>query len=110
MYDNQTGLSGPPRALRFRIDTSARTATLLEQITDPDVTLSTCCGSARKLPTGNWVMNWGAVPLVAEMTPAGEHTFKLRFEGPFSYRANLVQGDRPSAAQLRAGMDAQYPR
>lgn len=100
-----------PRALRFDVDPSAGTATLVESMTDPDPTLqSKCCGSARKLPGGDWVMSWGSIPFVTELAPDGSRVYKLTFNGPFSYRANPVLPGVLPAADLRAGMDAQHPR
>jgi hypothetical protein len=110
LHDNGTGRSRAPRALRFALDTSAHTATLLESVSDPQVNASTCCGSARKLPTGDWVMSWGASQVVTELAPGGARQFKLMFSGGvFSYRADPVMPGVLSAAALRAGMDAQYP-
>jgi Arylsulfotransferase (ASST) len=102
----------PPRAVRFAIDADARTATLVEQKTDPGPPLTAfCCGSARRLPGGNWVMAWGSSELITEVSAAGERITSLQFEGhTFSYRVHPVPFGRLSAAALRAGMDAQYPR
>ena len=52
VFDNRTDLSDPrPRAVRFRIDEQARTPTYLWSITDPAISFSICCGSARRLAT-----------------------------------------------------------
>ena len=60
VFDNRTNLANTrPRAVRFRIDEQSGTATLLRSITDPDVTSSNCCGSARRLDTGDWLIDWG---------------------------------------------------
>jgi Arylsulfotransferase (ASST) len=110
VHDNGTGLR-PPRAARFAINETANTATLLESVTDPDAPASACCGSTRRLPGGNWVSEWGANPYVTEQTQTGARVFKLSFtQLLFSYRANPVLPGQLSAAALRAGMDAQYPR
>lgn len=88
----------------------ARTATLVEQITDPAAPSSYCCGSARKLPGGNWVASWGSQPLVTELTPAGSRVFGLTFDtGYLSYRAIPVPFGQLSRDALRAGMNAQHP-
>jgi VCBS repeat-containing protein len=111
LHDNGTGTGRAPRALRFRVDTTARTATLVESVTDPLATASGCCGSARKLPGGNWVMSWGLTNLVTELTPSGARPFKLTFApGVLSYRAAPVPPGVLSASALRTGMDVQYPR
>jgi arylsulfate sulfotransferase len=56
VHDNGTLLGRAPRAVRYSIDPIAKTATLLEQVNDPDVPGSLFVGSARKLTGGNWVM------------------------------------------------------
>jgi hypothetical protein len=45
VHDNGTSRSRAPRAARFRIDTTAKTAQLVEQVTDPDRT--DVCGNPR---------------------------------------------------------------
>jgi hypothetical protein len=109
--DNNTGLASPPRAVRYEIDEDDMTATLVEQVTDPEITTSNCCGSARRSSDGSWLMSWGGRPLVTEFNAAGERTFKLAFQqGIFSYRAVYVPDGLVSVDQLRAGMDAMHPR
>jgi hypothetical protein len=109
VHDNRTGQNAGPRALRYRIDATARTATKLEELTDPDAPLSLCCGSARRLPGGDWVMSWGYNSLVRELSPTGKVVFGLRFENAlFSYRAVPVRARELSVRKLRAGMDVMY--
>jgi hypothetical protein len=111
VHDNGSNLSRPPRGVRYRIDEAARTATLIEDVRDtasPSMT-SLCCGSAARLPTGNWVMSWGGNALVTELTPSGSRVFVLTL-GVFSYRCGCVLPGAVTREQLRAGMDVQYPR
>jgi hypothetical protein len=86
------------------------TATLLERITDPGATDSPCCGSARKLPGGHWVISWGGIHLVTETNEAGRRVFALHFATNMSYRAFPVLPGRLARSSLRAGMDAMHPR
>jgi hypothetical protein len=65
VFDNQTH-RGPPRAVRYRVDERARTATLVEDIHPPRELRSEFGGSARKLPGGDWVIYWGGAPLFTE--------------------------------------------
>ena len=110
LYDNATRTLMLPRAVRYRIDEAAGTATLVEQVTNSQITSSVCCGSARKLPGGNWVTGWGGQPVTTEQTAAGGTVFRPSFEsGLFSYRTQPVASG-VNAGELRAGMDAQYPR
>jgi hypothetical protein len=111
LHDNRTGYANqPPRAVRYELDLTARTATLLEQVTDPDVPVSLCCGNSRKLPGGNWVMSWGGTPVVTELSATGERLFRLNFGDYFAYRVNPVPYAKVKRSALRGGMDARFPR
>jgi Arylsulfotransferase (ASST) len=112
LHDNGSNLGRPPRAVRYQIDTTNKTATLQEQMTDPLVPSSNCCGDARKLPGGNWVMGWGGSGgdnrVVTEMTADGTRAFLLQFPKGVLYRATPVLFGQLSRGDLRAGMDAQF--
>ncbi len=111
VHDNGTARNRAPRVLRFRIDTQARTATLVQELTDPTVAASPCCGSARLLPQGDWVVAWGGTGLVEELTPESQPVFRLDFAAPiFTYRAVPVLPGRLDEATLVADMDQMYPR
>lgn len=111
VHDNGTMRDRAPRALRFRLDERKRTATEIERIADPDPSLSSpCCGSARRLPGGDWVMSWGGTALVTELAATGARVFGLRFDGMSSYRAFPVLPGRLSRTAIRARMDAMHPR
>ena len=110
VHDNGTGLGRAPRALRFRIDEQARTATLVQQIENPFAGDSPCCGSARMLPGGDWVISWGGTHLVTEQTKTGAPVFALNFPAHISYRAFPVLPGRLSRSALYRGMDAMHPR
>jgi VCBS repeat-containing protein len=110
IHDNNTNLPDPPRAVRYQIDEAAKTATLVEEVTDPRVPSSFCCGSSRRSADGSWLMSWGGRSLVTEFNSADQRTFALGFGGTvFSYRAAPANGV-PSANTLRAGMDSMHPR
>ena len=105
---NGNPASRAPRATRYAIDTGAKTATLVEQITDPLITTPvSCCGSARRLPGGNWVVGWGSDNASTEVTPSGTRVFAVT--NAFTYRAIPVLPGTLSADGLRAGMDAMNP-
>ena len=111
LHDNGSQRMRGPRAVRYRIDTAARTATLVEQVTDPEVPSSFCCGSATKLASGDWVMAWGGTGSITELTPSGSRAFRMLVAPPFfSYRAIPIAPGVLTRADLRKGMDAQYPR
>ena len=111
-YHTSTVLRHPPRAVRYAIDTGTGTATLVEQVTNPtSLAPALCCGSARRLPGGNWLIGFGIDNVITELTAAGSHVFSLSFQsGIFSYRAHPVMPGVLSRGSLRAGMDEQFPR
>jgi hypothetical protein len=106
LFDNGTRRDRPPRALRYTIDPVARTATLVQSVTEA-VPETFCCGSARLLPGGHWVTSWGDRSLLTEADSSGARIFALRFAGARStYRAEpVLPGTLPRSA-LRRGMDA----
>jgi Arylsulfotransferase (ASST) len=109
LHDNGTlglGPSRQPRAVRYAIDTQARTATLIQTLQDSEVTSSGCCGSARLLPGGDWVAGWGSTPQIAEYAPDGTRLFRI--SGTFVYRGTPISADQFTAQQFRDGMDAQF--
>jgi hypothetical protein len=116
LHDNGTGFNRPPRAVRYQIDTTNKTATLVESHEDPLVPSSSCCGSARKLPGGDWVMGWGdgsAIPapqgrVVTEMTSSGDRVLLIQFASGNVYRAEPVLPGVLNRTDLEAGMDTQY--
>jgi hypothetical protein len=114
VHDNRTLLAhSKPRALRFAIDEAAGTATVLEALTDPEAQYSNCCGSARKLPGGDWVASWGAGGLVTELTPSGRRLYALHFgghHGADSYRAIPILPGHFTVGRLRRAMDRMAPR
>jgi hypothetical protein len=109
VFDNRTSLaSRAPRAVRFRVDQQAGTATLLQAIRDPQVHASYCCGSARRLDNGDWLIDWGQNNGIGGYLPDGTRTFFLELNSPdehFSYRAEPV-APSITARDFRAGMDA----
>jgi Arylsulfotransferase (ASST) len=108
LFDNGSRPATPrkARAVRYRIDTTARTATLLESVVEPTVGAAPCCGSARRLPGGNWVVGWGGSRTITEQRPDGTRVFRLL--STFVYRAIPIPYGRIAPSAFRAGMDAQY--
>jgi hypothetical protein len=108
VFDNRTNLPNKkPRAARFRIDAKEGTATLLQSISDPDVPTSYCCGSARRLANGHWLISWGSNNNpIGGYKPNGKRTFLLRFASRHSSRAQPVRAGVLTAEDLRRGMRA----
>jgi Arylsulfotransferase (ASST) len=111
VYDNGSFFEDrPPRLLRFRIDARARTARLIEELSDPDVASSGWQGGTRRLPGGNWATSWASSSNVSEMTPAGARVFHMTFPGRVSYRVVPIPYGQLPARRLRDAMDRMHPR
>ncbi len=112
VHDNGGGQGRPPRVVRYRIDAAAKTATLIETLTDPlNTTPSQTSGSDRLMPGGDWTVAWGGTPYVDEITPSNQVVFRLTFAAPiFTYRAVPILPGQITDAQLQTAMDTMYPR
>lgn len=107
VFDNGTARGRAPQALRYAIDPAARTARLVEAIDDPLAPASPCCGSARPLAGGGWVIAWGGTRRVTVVDRDATPVLALTLPGPIgTYRAVPVPADVLTADALRAGMDA----
>jgi hypothetical protein len=92
MFDDQTGMAGPARAVMYALDVAAGTASVAWQRLGttgavPDM------GSFRVLADGSRVIGWGATPYHAltEVTASGDALLDLTFtDGNWSYRALKV--------------------
>ncbi len=104
--------TGPPRGVSFQIDEAAKTATYVNQVEDPTVPYSLCCGSTRILDSGNWLVGWGYSSTIGEYTAQGDPVFRLVWSpnGLFSYRTVPVPNGVYTMAEVRSGMDTMYPR
>lgn len=110
IHDNRTGLSGPPRAVTFRVHADAGTARYVDAVTDPRVPSSFCCGSARQLDSGNWLVGWGGDGRVGGYDSDGSLLFTLRLAVGFTYRALPVPRGVVNTGDLRDAMDAMAQR
>jgi hypothetical protein len=112
VHDNGSIANRPPFALRYRLDTVARTAEVVESIRDTRVSASGYVGSARRLPGGHWLVQWGGSPFMTELDAAGNSVLTIQYNLGigFSYRAVPVLSGTLSAAMLRDGMDAMVGR
>jgi hypothetical protein len=112
VYDDATDFGRPARAVEYAINARAGTARVVSSVTDPRMTTpSVCCGSARRLPNGHWVVAWGGTQLISEVLPNGHPVLTIKVAPTLSpYRVvPLLAGVVPASA-LRKGMNAQYPR
>lgn len=108
VFDNATGLDRPPRAARYRIDEKSGTAQLLESLPKPKpVRRSAFGGSATRLPGGHWVVSWGGMRYVDELTARGKQALSLTFKGGiFSYKVDTIRRGVLTRARLRRAMNA----
>jgi hypothetical protein len=107
VHDNGTIANRPPFVIRYRLDMTSHTAQVVQQIQDARVGYSGCCGSARLLPGGNWLVQWGALPFMTELDPNGTPVVTIQYNmgSAFSYRAVPVAAGVVSVVALRRGMD-----
>jgi len=106
VFDDSTLEKLPPRAVEYRLWQG--TATLVDQVTDPQVTHSSCCGSATLLPAGDWLIDWGSDTRITELTPSGAPVLTLTLAHGASYRAVPVTSTDVTRAALIAGMNAMF--
>src|SRR5205085_12519896 len=111
VHDNGTFLHRRPRALRFAIDESSRTARLIDRLDSRWAGDSSWGGSARLVPGGDWVVSWGGTRWIAEMSHTGRPLFTLKLAKKYaSYRAIPILKGELTASALRADMDAMATR
>jgi len=108
LHDNRTGL-GAPRAVRYAIDETAKTATLLTSTSTSAAPTSMCCGSARWFSAGGWVTAIGGTTIGGELTAAGGRPFTIDLTAPwFYYRLTPFPQEQFAIEDLRAGMEAMW--
>ena len=97
MFDNGVMRNTPEsRAVEYRLDEAARTATLVwENRHDPAV-FCPIAGSVQRLDNGNTIVCWGASKLdtgalsITEVDPAGDVVWEMQSPGWGAYRAQWV--------------------
>jgi len=89
MFDNGNYHPTPrSRAVEYKLDESAKTATLVWQYQDTALIYGWAMGSVQRLKNGNTIIGWGATnPTVTEVTSTGEKVLELTLpKNSFSYR------------------------
>jgi hypothetical protein len=97
VFDNGTTGNRNPRVLVFKIDEESMQAEISKVVTGSSQSLSYCCGSARELDDGSWLINWGgkldqsrgtlANGVSSTVLPSGVATrIMVRPSNVFSYR------------------------
>ena len=69
------------RAVEYKIDTTAKTATLVWQYRHTPDRYTWWMGNVQRLPNGNTLIDWadGSLPKLTEVTPAGTKAMELGF-------------------------------
>lgn len=105
IFDNGKDRPRRPRVVFYRLDLGQRRALYRGQLNDPEVRRSHCCGSAREMSDGGWLVSWGDNPLVTGFDAEGRIAFRLHLPAS-TFRAVPAPAGSTSAARLEAGMEA----
>ena len=109
IYDNGKGRPRRPRVVFYRLAPDEGEARYLGQLNDPQVRSSHCCGSARPLEGGGWLVSWGDNPLVTAFDEQGRIAFRLELAAS-SFRAIPVPaGAVTTPAELDRGLEMMEP-
>jgi Arylsulfotransferase (ASST) len=104
IYDNGKDRPRRPRVVFYHLDPAAGEAAYLGQLNDPAVRTSHCCGSARELAGGGWLVSWGDNPLVTAFDPNGRIAFRLSLAAS-TFRAVPVPPGATTPAKLDRGLE-----
>jgi hypothetical protein len=111
VHDNRSLRRNRMRIARYRLNLRKRTATLVENVTDRRTIYSYCCGSGQHLPKGHWLISWGSNPIITELDRRHRPVLTLTLPRKlYSYSAQAVLPGVVTIDQLRAGMNAMFPR
>lgn len=77
IFDNGKDRPRRPRVVFYELDLKHDRAIYDGQLNDPQVRRSHCCGSARELAGGGWLVSWGDNPLVTGFDRKGRIAFRL---------------------------------
>ncbi len=105
VFDNGKDRPRRPRVVFYKLDLGAGKAIYKGQLNDPEVKRSHCCGSARELPDGGWLVSWGDNKLVTGFDREGRIAFRLHLPAP-TFRAVPVPRGATDVRQLARGMSA----
>jgi hypothetical protein len=109
VYDNGKDRPRRPRVVSYDVDREEGTATYLGQLNERRVTTSHCCGSARPLEGGGWLVSWGDNPLVTAFDSSGRTAFRLNLAAS-TFRAIPVSAGATTIAALDRGLEAMERR
>ncbi len=109
IYDNGKDRPRRPRVVFYRLDLERGRATYLGQLNDPAVRTSHCCGSARQLEDGGWLVSWGDNPLVTAFDRNRRIAFRLRLLAS-TFRAVPAPAGAVTPAKLDQGLEQMEQR
>jgi hypothetical protein len=104
IFDNGKDRPRRPRVVFYKLDLAAGKAIYKGQLNDPEVKRSHCCGSARELPGGGWLVSWGDNKLLTGFDRQGRIAFRLHLPAP-TFRAVPVPPRATSVRRLARGMN-----
>lgn len=107
IFDNGKDRPRRPRVVFYKLDLEAGKAIYKGQLNDPEVKRSHCCGSARELPGGGWLVSWGDNKLVTGFDRKGRIAFRLHLPAP-TFRAVPVPAGATSIRRLARGMSMMH--
>jgi Arylsulfotransferase (ASST) len=105
IYDNGKDRPRRPRVVFYRLDPKHGKARFLGQLNDPGVKTSHCCGSARELPDGGWLVSWGDNPLLTAFNGERRAIFRMQLAAS-TFRAVPVPAGAVTRAELDRGLEA----
>lgn len=105
IFDNGKDRPRRPRVVFYRLDLEQGKALYRGQLNDPEVKRSHCCGSARELNGGGWLVSWGDNPLVTGFDREGRIAFRLHLPAS-TFRAVPAPPGATGVAKLQRGMAA----
>jgi hypothetical protein len=105
IFDNGKDRPRRPRVVFYSLDLEQGRAVYRGQLNDPEVKRSHCCGSARELSGGGWLVSWGDNPLVTGFDREGKIAFRLHLPAS-TFRAVPAPAGATSVARLQGGMAA----
>lgn len=105
IYDNGKDRPRRPRVVFYRLEPERGRARYLGQLNDSEVKTSHCCGSARELADGGWLVSWGDNPLVTAFDADGQIAFRLELPAS-TFRAVPVPAGAVTPTELDQGLEA----
>lgn len=109
VFDNGKDRPRRPRVVFYRLDLNQGKAIYKGQLNDPEVKRSHCCGSARELPGGGWLVSWGDNPLVTGFDRQGKIAFRLHLPAS-TFRAVPTPPGATSIRRLERGLRTMQAR